>query len=193
MARVKKTPKTTSPQEQQRQQRREARALLLEPNKGSDLKVEIYEFGLSKKVVLGRPRTFSMRNSPDVNFRISKLVANVTQPGMFYLRDFRVSNISTIIGGSVDAYNLKDLQYDYPTLTPANTVSACVEYTGLIPDSLKSMPAPSFTLDHLVAGLEEALKESDERTLRERVKELIESGPLFEFNISASGYATIVA
>lgn len=172
---------------------RRKRQLLIEPNKDSDLKIEIYEFGLTKKVTLGVPAQFRMTNSPDVTFRISKMIANVTQPGMFYIRDIRVANVGCTIGGSLDAFNLKDLRYDYPTLTPANRVSVQVEYTGLVPDCLKAMPIATLTAEHVIAGVEEALEERDDRVLRERLKELINRGPLFEFAIGASGYATIVA
>lgn len=173
--------------------RREARALLLEPNKYSDLKVEIYEFGLNYEVVLGTASEFGMCNSPDTNFRISQLVANVTQPGMFYIRDFRVANVSCTIGGSIDAYNLKDLRADFPTLTPANKVSASVYYTGLIPDHLKATPKRVLKMEEVLRGIDRALRESDIGLIKKKLKELIDRGPTFGFSICASGYASIVA
>jgi hypothetical protein len=185
--------KSTKKQRQVNADRRRERALLLEPNQDSDLKVEIYTFGLTKKFVLGVPATLYLWNYPDVNFRPSKIAANADRPGMFYVRDLRIANVSATVGGSIDAFNLKDMRFDLPTMTPANKMTAIVEYTGLVPESLKAMPKSTPTVAQVFEQIEEALDGRDDRVLRETLKALIDRGPRFEFVISTSGYATIVA
>jgi hypothetical protein len=168
-----------------------ARQLMLEPNRDSDLKVERYGFGLSKEIVLGEPCEFSMQNSPDVNFRIQEATANAYCPGMFFIRDIRVANVCCIIGGGIDAYAVKKWVIDFPTLTPANRVTALVQYTGLVPDELKSMPAPKMTMESLVHAMKEAMHAHDTTEVNGILKRALDCLPMFEFSLTLSGPARI--
>jgi hypothetical protein len=121
-----------------RQVRTLQRRLVLEPNMDSKVLVEEYVFALSHSVVLGVPTEFEMVDSPDVTIRVQSIRANVDAPGLFVFRDMRVTNISTIVGGEIDAAQFNRWsQIDWPTMTPANKARAFVRYTGKIPAGFK--------------------------------------------------------
>jgi hypothetical protein len=134
-----------------RQAHREHRAMLLEPNKYSDLKVERYTFSLSATITaLGTTGALSGSNSPDVNFRPQRVTANVVSPGMVTFTDLRVANVSFSVGGMLDAWqfnaNAVGQHMDVPTLTPANKASFIGSYTGLVPSPLSGTGSYPFIL-----------------------------------------------
>jgi hypothetical protein len=135
----------------QKTKHRNARALLLEPNKYSDLKVERYTFAVNTTITaLGTSGTLSGSNSPDVNFRPQRVVANVVSPGMVTITDGRIANVSFTVGGSIDAWqwnaNAVGVHLDVPTLTPANKVTFVGNYSGLVPSPLSGTGAFTFVL-----------------------------------------------
>ena len=120
---------------------REARLRLLEPNRGSELKVERYTFGIPTTITLNMPGAIApVSNSPDVNFRPQRVTMNVPSPGFILITDARVANVSFVVGGSVDAWqfnaNAVGESLDVPTLTPANRATWTGSYTGLVPSPL---------------------------------------------------------
>lgn len=135
----------------QKQAHRNSRALLLEPNKYSDLKVERYTFAVNATITaLGTAGSLSGSNSPDVNFRPQRVTANVVSPGMILITDGRVANVSFTVGGNIDAWqwnaNAVGQHLDVPTLTPANKASFSGSYTGLVPSPLSGTGSYSFSL-----------------------------------------------
>ncbi len=135
----------------QKQQHRNTRAMLLEPNKYSDLKVERYTFAANATITaLGTAGALNGSNSPDVNFRPQRATANVVSPGMITFTDIRVANVSITVGGTIDAWqfnaNAVGQHLDVPTLTPANKVSFLGQYSGLVPSPLSGTGSFSFSL-----------------------------------------------
>lgn len=135
----------------QKQAHRNSRALLLEPNKYSDLKVERYTFAINATITaLGTAGALSGSNSPDVNFRPQRVTANVVSPGMILISDGRVANVSFTVGGNIDAWqwnaNAVGQHLDVPTLTPANKATFSGSYTGLVPSPLSGTGAYTFSL-----------------------------------------------
>ena len=130
---------------------REKRAMLLEPNKGSDLKVERYTFAINATITaLGTAGALSASNSPDVNFRPQRVTSNVVSPGMVLITDIRVANVSFSVGGQIDAWqfnaNAVGQHLDVPTLTPANKATFSGTYSGLVPSPLSGTGAYPFVL-----------------------------------------------
>jgi hypothetical protein len=130
---------------------REKRAMLLEPNKGSDLKVERYTFSINATITaLGTGGALAGSNSPDVNFRPQRVTANVVSPGMVLITDIRVANVSFSVGGMIDAWqfnaNAVGQHLDVPTLTPANKATFSGSYSGLVPSPLSGTGAYPFVL-----------------------------------------------
>ncbi len=116
------------------------RSMLLEPNKGSSVKVERYTFALTATITaLGTAGAVAGSNSPDVNFRPQRVTVNVVSPGMLLISDARIANVS-FTGGQIDAWqfnaNAVGQHLDLPTLTPANKASMSGSYTGLVPSPL---------------------------------------------------------
>jgi hypothetical protein len=135
----------------QKQAHRNNRAMLLEPNKYSDLKVERYTFSINATITnLGIAGAISGSNSPDVNFRPQRVTANVVSPGMVMISDARVANVSFTVGGLIDAWqwnaNAVGQHLDVPTLTPANKASVSGTYTGLVPAPLSGTSSYPFSL-----------------------------------------------
>ncbi len=119
---------------------RESRLRLLEPNRGSELKVERYTFGIVASCTLTVAGPLGNSNSPDVNFRPQRVTMNVPSPGFILITDARVANVSFVVGGNVDAWQFKanavGESLDVPTLTPANRATWTGTYTGLVPTPL---------------------------------------------------------
>lgn len=132
-------------------QHREKRAMLLEPNKGSDLKVERYTFSITATITsLGTAGALTGSQAPDVNFRPQRVTSNVVSPGMVLISDLRVANVSFSVGGSLDAWqfnaNAVGQHLDVPTLTPANRATFSATYTGLVPSPLSGTGQYVFVL-----------------------------------------------
>ena len=135
----------------QKSAHRNSRAMLLEPNKYSDLKVERYTFSVTSMITaLGTAGALSGSNSPDVNFRPQRVTANVVSPGMVLISDARVANVSFTVGGLIDAWqwnaNAVGEHLDVPTLTPANKATFSGNYTGLTPSPLSGTGSYTFIL-----------------------------------------------
>lgn len=126
------------------------RAGLLEPNKGSAVKVEHYTMGMTQAIVLGTAAALSMSQNPDVNFRPKRVIANAPQPGFATLDNIKAANVSAVVGGSVDAFIFSavavNTALDLPTLTPANRISATGNYTGFVPPGYVGGAAYTFGL-----------------------------------------------
>lgn len=119
------------------------REKILNPNKGSRLKLMEYELPLSQVIELGTPM-FYMPNlismHPDTIIRPNRLVCNVPCSNFIYLADIKGANISVSISNAVtDAYNYKpdnNNKLDFPLLTPANSISILAFYPGFIPEGM---------------------------------------------------------
>ena len=134
-----------------KQAHRDHRAMLLEPNKYSDLKVERYSFSIVTTIsALGTMQALTGSNSPDVNFRPQRVTSNVVSPGMVLISDARVANVSFTVGGMIDAWqwnaNAVGQHLDVPTLTPANKASFSGTYTNLVPSPLSGTGSYTFIL-----------------------------------------------
>ena len=134
-----------------KQAHRDHRAMLLEPNKYSDLKVERYSFSIVTVIPqLLTAGALSGSNSPDVNFRPQRVTSNVVSPGMVLISDARVANVSFTVGGMIDAWqwnaNAVGQHLDVPTLTPANKASFSGTYTNLVPSPLSGTGSYTFIL-----------------------------------------------
>lgn len=119
-----------------RTKRREA---LLEPNKGSAVKIEKYTFTVSQAITLGTAVAFTtLTGQPDTSIRPQRLTCNAPSPMFAFLQEIKVANVSVSVGsGLEDAYNYNangvGQHLDMPTLSPANRMSILGSYTGFVP------------------------------------------------------------
>lgn len=127
------------------------RGRLLEPNKGSHVKVERYNFNLNQAIVIGTAAVIAMTQSPATNFRPQRVTSNAPQEFFVMLSQLQVSNVNAIIGGQADAYqfnaNGQGQELDLPTLTPAIRAIVSGSYTGSIPPQFgETTPTVQFTI-----------------------------------------------
>lgn len=124
------------------------RAMLLEPNMNSELKIERYTFSVNANITLGTASAILATGSPDVNFRPERVTMNVVSPGMIFITDGRVANVSFTVGGQNDAWqfnaNAVGQSLSVPTLTPANRATVSGTYLGLVPSPLSGTGAYTF-------------------------------------------------
>lgn len=130
------------------QERTQERLELLEPNKGSRVKVERYAFAVNATVTLGTASAIDAQGNPDVNIRPQRLSINAPVPGFATISEIKVANVSVTVGGTQDAfdYNANGVgqSLDMPTLSPANRARVLGNYTGLTPTGY--IAASSFTI-----------------------------------------------
>jgi hypothetical protein len=117
-----------------RSQRRE---MMLEPNKGSSVKIERYSFSINDSIVLGVVKTLSLTGQPDTNIRPQRVTMNAPSPGFVIVNEIKVANVAVTVGGAEDAFNYAATavgsSLDMPTLTPANRATVLAGYTGFVP------------------------------------------------------------
>jgi hypothetical protein len=128
------------------------RAGILEPNKGSSVKVERYAFSISQAITIGPAGAVALvlQGSPDVNIRPQRVTMNAPTPMFAFVNEIKVANVSvTVGGGAEDAYNYGangvGQSLDMPTLSPANRASVLGAYTGFVPPGMVIGFATIFT------------------------------------------------
>jgi hypothetical protein len=115
------------------------REMLLEPNKGSSIKIEKYAFTVSQAITLGTAVAFTtLTGQPDTSIRPQRLTCNAPTPMFAFLQEIKVANVSVSVGsGLEDAYNYNangvGQHLDMPTLSPANRMTILGSYTGYVP------------------------------------------------------------
>jgi hypothetical protein len=113
------------------------RNALLEPNKGSSVKVERYTFSVNQNLVLGTPLTFTASNQPDTTIRPQRVTMNAPSSGFLTVSEIKVANVSVTVGGALDAFQFSPLavgqHLDMPTLSPSNRASVAGSYSGFTP------------------------------------------------------------
>lgn len=113
------------------------RARLLEPNAGSDTKIERYTFSINQTLALSTSSALALTGQPDTNIRPQRVMMNAPSYGFCTISEIKVANVSVSVGGISDAFEYNSLavdsHLDMPTLTPANRASVLGTYTGLTP------------------------------------------------------------
>jgi hypothetical protein len=119
----------------------EHREMVLEPNKGSNVKIERYSFPLAQALTLGAAgaQVFNtLFGTPSVYIRSQRITANAPTPGFAYFQNIQTGNVGALVGAvGEDAFSYSALAYDshldLPTLAPGIPVSIQGNYTGFVP------------------------------------------------------------
>lgn len=127
------------------------RASLLEPNKGSRVKVERYSFGLSQDIVIGTNATIALNGNPSVDMRPQRVTSNVPGPNFVYLSLIQVANVVVTVGSGFEdandyAANAVGTMLDLPTLSPQNRANIAGLYFGFIPPAYVEDAASKFCM-----------------------------------------------
>lgn len=126
------------------------RASLLEPNKGSAVKVERYSFGLSQALVVGTAAAIVLAGNPSVDIRPQRICTNVPGPNYVYLTLIQVANVVVTVGTGVeDASDYANVAVstvlDLPTLSTQTPARVTGNYFGFVPASYVLGAATFFT------------------------------------------------
>lgn len=121
-----------------KQARTAGRLRILNPNQGSDAKIERYTFSVTTPLVIGTPSLIDMSHNPDTAIRPQRITTNAPMVMFASISDIKVANASVTVGGAaLDAYvfnpNAVGQTMDLPTLSPANRVRVTGAYSGMIP------------------------------------------------------------
>lgn len=126
------------------------RATLLEPNKGSNVKVERYSFGLSQALVVGTAAAIVLAGNPSVDIRPQRICTNVPGPNYVFLTLIQVANVVVTVGTGVeDASDYANVavatMLDLPTLSTQTPARVTGNYFGFVPASYVIGAATFFT------------------------------------------------
>lgn len=115
------------------------RELILDPNKGSSLKIEGYDFSINFAIVLGAggATAFSVVRQPAVKIRCERFEVNAPSYGFVTLTTIQVSNVNALVGGLADAGRYSQVgvgtRLSLPTIEPYTPVTVSGNYTGFVP------------------------------------------------------------
>jgi hypothetical protein len=128
----------------------DTRALALDPNKYSTVKVQGYSFSLSQALVLGTALAFNVTLQPNAKIHPKRMFANVNTPGFVTLSSVLVANVNVLIGGTDDAYTYSPLSQgtvnEFPTLDTSTRATMIGNYTGFVPPGYASAASYTFVL-----------------------------------------------
>lgn len=126
----------------------QGRRRMLEPNAGSQVKVERYAFAVNQTLTLGTAVAIDASGQPDTNIRPQRVTINAPSPGFLTISEIKVANVSVTVGGTQDGWDYNALgvgqALDMPTLSPANRARILGNYTGFVPPGFAA--AASFTM-----------------------------------------------
>jgi hypothetical protein len=134
-----------------REERTVHRELVLEPNKGSDVKIERYSFPLAQNLTLGTAAALNMTSTPAVYIRSQRVTCNAPSYAFAYFQSFITGNVGAIVSGATEDaahYNAGafDSHLDLPTLAPGIPMIITGNYTGFVPPSYTTGNAYLFTI-----------------------------------------------
>jgi hypothetical protein len=122
-------------------QRGAIRRSMLDPNRGSPVKVETYTFALANSAappVFGTASVITFSDQPNVRIRPKRIITNTPCQGLFMIRDIKVSNVSCNVGnGDLDGYSFGalavDSRLDIPTVDPSQKLTISGTWSTLAP------------------------------------------------------------
>jgi hypothetical protein len=129
--------------------RTQRRASILEPNRGSNVKVERYAFSISTAIVIGTGAGIAITGQPDTTIRPQRVTMNAPSPMFVFINEIKVANVSVTVGsGAEDAFNYNaqgvGQSLDMPTLSPANRATVLGTYSGYVPPGFTAGMATQF-------------------------------------------------
>lgn len=125
--------------------RTDERQALLDPNIGSTVRVERYDFSISQALTLGTAATLFMSLQPSVTMRPQRCAFNAPMASFCTISTIQVANVNALVGGATDAYiygpNSQGIHLDLPTLSPSNKMTVSGNYTGVTPPGFPAASA----------------------------------------------------
>lgn len=133
------------------QARSQRRASILNPNAGSQVKVERYAFSMSQPIVIGTGVALAITDQPATTIRPQRVTMNAPSTNFAFIHEIKVANVSVTVGsGAEDAFNYNaqgvGQSLDMPTLSPANRATVLGTYSGYVPPGFIAGMATNFTV-----------------------------------------------
>ena len=128
---------------------------LLNPNEGSDIKLERYSFSLfnmnNTDLVIGTPGIeINYSGQPDVRIRPERILMNAPSPGFATIQDIKVANVSATVGGNSDAFEYSPLAVgtalNIPTISSSTRATVLGVYSGFVPPGFTPGATYPFTV-----------------------------------------------
>jgi hypothetical protein len=115
-------------------------------------KVESSTVSLKFPIKLGTPSLLTCRQGPDLNFRGRTLKSNAPASGFAFAMSLKAGNLEMLYGGSTDvsSWNGK-MELDIPTISPGNSFVFEGNYTGAVPEGMKT--GDEFELEIAIEGV----------------------------------------
>ena len=183
--------------------------LKLEPNHGSDLKIEEYAFGMEFEITLGKPCRLEGMSSPDVNFRISSVIANVPCPSFARVRDLMLANVTCVcVGGPTGTHAIPIIGTSDKFRKASGVVSENPEMIKVEPTRVEGLPtvtskSGAIDLWNLRSGAGKKIVDLPTITPANSVRFSgyydgkvptgYEKGEIFRLSVMFAGYASICA
>lgn len=128
----------TLAQAQMQREHTDSRAVMMNPNGNSTLKVERYDFSLTQQLTLGTALpNFSVAKQPTVTIRPQRYTTNAPLAMFVLLSQIQTGNVQAIVGDSTDAFTYgsasQGVYLDLPTLQPQNVLTIGGLYSGVQP------------------------------------------------------------
>lgn len=145
-------------QRQAIRQRNRRRSLVLNPNRGSCVKLEQYIFPLNPTTnpVFGTASTTPMTNQPDTTIRPKRVSFSVPSVGVYTVAGIKIANVDISVGGgaSFDAFFFNPqsvgMRIDAPTLSPSNRATISGSWSTFVPTGFN--PGDSYPLSAIITG-----------------------------------------
>jgi hypothetical protein len=117
------------------------RAMLLDPNRYSTIKVQGYSFSLNAPAagffLMGIAAPFNVTLQPNSKIRPKRMVSNAPAPMMITLSAVQIANVNVLTGASDDAFiyspNSFGLENEFPTLDTSTRATMTGSYSGYTP------------------------------------------------------------
>lgn len=114
-----------------------ARESVLEPNAGSNAKIQRYGFAVNQDITISTPVAIAAGGNPETHFRPQRITVNTPAVGFILVDAIKVANVGVLVGGVHDAMDFNPngvgQSLDVPTISPANRINVTGAYTGTAP------------------------------------------------------------
>lgn len=130
---------------------------LIDPNMGSDTKIQRYSFSVATAAltILGGVQNFTATKNPTTHFHPEKLQGNVDQAYFVMITRGEVANVAFTVGDVTDSFVFSpkalDNELSLPPLTPSNSAIIIGYYTG-VPYALSATYTGSFIFTMTFTG-----------------------------------------
>jgi hypothetical protein len=117
------------------------RLSLIEPNKGSSVDIQRYDFSINASpgitIAPAAATVAGMSLQPTTTIRPQRCTFNAPTFAFVMVSNILIGNVNGLVGGQTDAFNYGPQSFgihlDFPSINPSNRMQVQATYTGLVP------------------------------------------------------------